>query len=230
MQFKTRGIVLSFIKYRETSIITSIYTESFGLQRYVVNGVRAKKPRINVALFQPLTLVNMVVYHNPEKELHRISEINCQSPFRAIPFRVKQTAIALFISEVMVKSLNEAHENLALFDFLLESILSLDELSLSPDNFHLQFMLKLTKYLGFEPESPQLLLQELNHHGQYNSISDSELQLLQELKLSQYQSPPSVDSNITRRRLLNLLLDFYTLHIESFVRIKSPKVLMEVIK
>lgn len=230
MQFKTRGIVLGFIKYRETSIITSIYTERFGLQRYIVNGVRTKRPKTNIALFQPLTLVGMVVYHNLQRELHRISEINCQSPFQAIPFQVKQTTIALFISEVLGKSLKEEHENQALFDFLYHSILALDALTLSPDNFHLQFMLKLTKYLGFEPESPELLIRELNYHGGLNSASDQELKLLQELKINQYLESPSISSNSLRRKILGLLLDFYALHIESFARIKSPKVLMEIIK
>ena len=230
MQFKTRGIVLKFIKYRETSIIVAIYTEGLGLQRYIVNGVRTKRPKISVALFQPLTLVSLVVYHNPNRELHRISEIKCQFPFRSIPFQVKKTTIALFISEVLGKSLKEDHEDPPLFDFLYGSILALDELALSPDNFHLQFMLKLTRYLGFEPESPRLILQELNSQGQNHSASDQELRLLQQLKINGYLESPMISSNSIRRKMLGLLVDFYTLHITSFARIKSPKVLMEVIK
>lgn len=230
MQFKTRGIVLSFIKYSETSIITSIYTEGLGLQRYIVNGVRTKRPKISMALFQPLTLVSLVVYHNPNRELHRISEIKCQVPFQVIPFQVKQTTIALFISEILGKSLKEDQENPALFDFLYSSILALDDVSLTPDNFHLQFMLKLTKYLGFEPESPELIIQELKHQGQFNSASELELKLLKELKTNGYLESLGIGSNSMRRKMLALLIDFYTLHIESFSRIKSPKVLMEVIR
>ena len=221
---------MSFIKYRETSIIVAIYTEKFGMQRYIVNGVRAEKPKISIALFQPLTLVGMVVYHNPKKELHRISEIKCQYPFQTIPFHLKQTTIALFITEVLGKSLKEDHENSVLFDFLYDSILSLDGITSSPDNFHLQFILKLTRYLGFEPESPGLIIQELNHQGRLDSASEEELKLLEELKNKSYSESPVIRSNSMRRKILQLLLDFYTLHIDSFARIKSPKVLMEVIK
>jgi DNA repair protein RecO (recombination protein O) len=83
MLHKTRGIGLSYLRYRESSIITKIYTEAFGIQTYIVNGVRSSKSKNNrIALFQPLTLLDMVVYHkNKEDTVHRISELKCYAPF-----------------------------------------------------------------------------------------------------------------------------------------------------
>ena len=80
---KTRGIALSFIKYRDTSIIAKIFTEEFGMQSYIVNGVRSKSAKTKIALFQPLTLLELVVYHNKKKEIHRISEIKCFRNFHS---------------------------------------------------------------------------------------------------------------------------------------------------
>ena len=74
MLVKTRGIVLNFIKYRESSIIALIYTEQLGLQTYIVNSVRKKGPGSRIALFQPFTLLDMVVYTSPKGGITRISE------------------------------------------------------------------------------------------------------------------------------------------------------------
>ena len=86
---KTRGLVLSHIRYQETSIIVKIYTEELGLQSYIVNSVRTKSSKTNkIALFQPLTLLDLVVYYNEKKSINRISEQKCNYPFSSIPFNI----------------------------------------------------------------------------------------------------------------------------------------------
>jgi DNA repair protein RecO (recombination protein O) len=83
MLHKTKGIVLHYIKYSETSIIVKIYTETFGIQSYIVNGVRSKNNKNKIALFQPLTLLDMVVYHKANAtSLNRIAEVRCSEPFQ----------------------------------------------------------------------------------------------------------------------------------------------------
>ncbi len=82
MLIKTRGIVLSYLKYRETSIIARIYTERLGVQSYVVNGVRKAKPPGRIALFQPFTLLELVAYvARGSGGLTRLSEFRCAEPF-----------------------------------------------------------------------------------------------------------------------------------------------------
>ncbi len=88
MLVKTRGIVLNFIKFRETSIITRVYTEQLGPQTYIVNSVRKKGPGARIALFQPFTLLDMVVYTSPKGGITRISEYKCSYPFASIGLRV----------------------------------------------------------------------------------------------------------------------------------------------
>jgi DNA repair protein RecO (recombination protein O) len=125
MLHKTRGIGLSYLRYRESSIITKIYTEAFGIQTYIVNGVRSSKSKNNrIALFQPLPLLDMVVYHkNKEDTVHRISELKCYAPFHSIPFDVIKSSLALFITEILGKTLREEESNELLFRFIEESIL-----------------------------------------------------------------------------------------------------------
>jgi DNA repair protein RecO (recombination protein O) len=83
---KTKGIVIQYMKYRESSLLVTIYTAEFGICSYVENGVRSAKAKHKIALFQPLTLLELEVYHKPGKGLHRISEAKCYYPYRKIPF------------------------------------------------------------------------------------------------------------------------------------------------
>ncbi|MFC0185163.1 DNA repair protein RecO [Pseudarcicella hirudinis] len=146
---KTKGIVINYIRYRETSIIVKIFTEEFGIQTFIENGVRSAKSKNKIALFQPLTLLDLVVYHKEGKDLHRISELKCLIPFQTLPFNIYKSSIALFITEILGKCMKEETGNISLFRFLLNSILWLDAAEDDFENFHLQFLIKLASFLGF---------------------------------------------------------------------------------
>ena len=150
---KTKGIVLSHIRYRETSIIVRIYTEALGMQSYIVNGVRssgnARAGGSRMGLYQPLTLLDLVVYYQEKSNLQRVKEIRCSEPFMHLPMDFQKTGIALFLTEMLSKSLKGEESNPALFQFLHSSIRVLDTQEEGAQNFHLQFLLKLSRYLGF---------------------------------------------------------------------------------
>src|SRR5436190_7926757 len=128
MLVKTRGIVLNFIKCRETSIIVRIYTEQLGLQTYIVNSVRKKGPATRIALFQPLTLLDMVVYNSGSGGISRISEYKCSYPFRSVLYDIRKSSVALFLSEIISLTVKEEEENPPLFNFLYQSIIAFDQL------------------------------------------------------------------------------------------------------
>src|SRR5688572_1942923 len=153
MLVKTRGIVLNFIRYRETSIIVRIYTEQLGLQTYIVNSVRKKGPTTRIALFQPLTLLEMVVYRSGSGGISRISEYKCAHPLLNLHFDIRKSSVALFLSEIISASVKEEEENLPLFKFLYQSIVAFDNLEKNFENFHLSFLLQLSHFLGFGPHN-----------------------------------------------------------------------------
>ncbi len=225
MLYKTRGIVLNFIKYRETSIIVRIYTEQFGLTSYIVNSVRSKKSKNKIALFQPLTLLDLVVYNRKSSNLNRISEMKCAVPFSEIPTNIKKSSIALFMTEMLVKTLKGEEGNAQLFDFLYQSILMLEHMESEYENFHLQFILKLARYLGFAPQSAEEILHQV--HGAVAKQTD-ELQQLDELLKLSYQEKVEV-TNAMRRNLLIKILDFYRLHVDALGEVKSLTVLHAVL-
>jgi len=231
MLHKTRGIVLNFIKYKETSIVTKIYTEVFGVQSYIVNSVRGggKKSKGKISLFQPLTLLDLVVYHKKATGLNRISEIKCLEPYQSIPYNFKKSGIALFITEVLSKCLKEEEGNEPLFEFLYHSLLVFDHLSGSYENFHLQFLLKLSRYLGFEPRSSDEVFDQVHEYIGRPQGAGDEGQVLSQLieePFTQYVK----SNNATRRLLLEELIKFYQLHVEGFTDLKSTTVLRELME
>ena len=104
----TSGIVLSHIKYKDTSIIVRIFTRELGLKAYLVNGVRSLGKGSKIALYQPLTLLDLVVYDKENSGLQRISEAKINTPQRLIPFDMARTSLALFATEVISRSILEA--------------------------------------------------------------------------------------------------------------------------
>jgi DNA repair protein RecO (recombination protein O) len=151
MLCKLTAIVLYAKKYRESSLLVYAYTDLFGRQAYIANGVRSGKNRAGMACFQPLTLLDAVVYRNPKSELQRLREYRLLQPLHNIPLSMAKSALALFISEVLYKTVREQEPNAGLFRFLTRAILDLDALEQGVPNFHLYFLVQLNRYLGYAP-------------------------------------------------------------------------------
>ncbi len=225
MLYKTPGIALSYFKYRETSIIAKIFTEAFGIQSYIVNSIRSSKARTSIALFQPLSILDLVVYHNKKKSIHRISEIRSRYNLQTIPFEIRKTSIALFLTELLNQVLHEEHENFALFSFIENSIKMLDGMPEKYENFHLQFMLSLTDHLGIRPLSAQEMMKETGHAKIYDPFFG---QKLESLMTSGYQCHVALDKK-TRDELLALIIDYMRYHYDPIKEFKSISVLKEVL-
>lgn len=229
MLHKTRGIVINYIRFRETSIIVKIFTEKFGIQSFIENGARSSKGKNKIALFQPLSLLEMVVYHDEKKDLHRISEIKSTHPYKTLPYDIIKSSIALFLDEIMNKCLIEQIENSELFDFIEQSFIYLDESKDSFENFHLQFLLKFSHYLGFAPQDVSEIRSQFQEFHLSYSLTLAEEQWFQQL-LQNTQYGLSIGfGRVSRNKILDTILQFYKLHVEDFGTIHSIQVLAEVL-
>lgn len=218
MLFKTRGIVFRFTKYGETSIIVNIFTEMFGLQSYIVNGVRSKSSKNKIALYQPLTLLDLVVYHKENANVLRIKEIRCLHPYVTIHQDIRKSAIAMFLNEIVNKAVKEESHAEELCAFMIDSFIALDEIA-SPENFHLIFLLKLSRFLGFGPQTNDEVLDGW-------MLDKDEEALLKKLLTAEYDQVMPM-SQLSRRNVLDALLRFYATHSENFGEIRSVQVLKE---
>jgi DNA repair protein RecO (recombination protein O) len=221
MLHKTRGVVFRFTRYGETSIIVNVFTEHFGLQSYIVNGVRSKTGKGKIALYQPLTLLDLVVYHKENASILRLKEVKCLYPYRTLSTDVYKSSIALFINEVVNKAIKEESHAADLCQFLMESLMELDAMTSGAENFHLIFMLQLSRHLGFGPQRTSEIL------GVWMMEEEDE-KMLTRLIDAGYQTPLKM-TNAQRRSILDALIRFYNLHIETFGEVKSVEVLREVL-
>lgn len=225
MLYKTGGISLSFIKYRDTSIIARILTEKFGLQTYIVNGVRSAKSKGKIALFQPLTLLDLVVYHNEKKDIQRISELKVSYPFHDIPFNFKKSSISIFLTEVLVKTLKEEEENHELFHFLSKSFELFDKMPTGFENFHVQMLLKISAFIGLDPENVENMVL---HCSELFEFDESELKASQQLLEKPVGSFVEI-SRYTRNKLLDMIVTYYADHFHINKELKTLEVLREVL-
>lgn len=227
MLHKTRGIVLNYLKYRDTSVIVKIYTEEFGLQSYIINGIRSKASKKSLALLQPLSLLELVVYRkkNHNGGICRLSEYRSAFPFQTIPFDIKKSAIVIFISEWFSKTLSEDEpDHSGQFSFLFQSIQEFDRLKNNYQNFHLQLMVKSAAYFGFGIRSARTLLDDENiSHGEMAQAAEQAILFGHHPYDHQFQL-----GNKLRMEVMDLLIHYYQRHIESFGQIKSVAVLKDV--
>ena len=126
---KARGIVLRTVKYGETSLIVTIFTDLFGIQSYLINGVRAstKKGSGKANLFQPAAILDLIVYYNEFKNLQRIKEFRWGHLYQNILSDIKKNAVSLFMVELLTKCLKQPETNEDLFHFVEDSFLQLDQ-------------------------------------------------------------------------------------------------------
>jgi DNA repair protein RecO (recombination protein O) len=222
MLHKTRGIVFRFTKYGDTSIIVNIFTEMFGLQSFIVNSVRTASAKGNkIALYQPLTLLDLVVYHRENANINRIKEVKCIHPYHTLPVDVRKSTIAMFIAEVVNKSVKEQSHTGDIFDFLFNSLMALDMVEEGVENFHLVFLLQLSRYLGFGAYKAMEVV------GGRGASPETEM-LIDQLLASNFTNMPRL-TRLQRSTTLDLLVKFYADHIDSFGDMKSVPVLSEVL-
>ncbi len=240
MLHKIRGIVLKTTLYSESSVVAQVFTDKFGIQSYMINGVKKPKAKIPMNVLQPLHLLDLVVYHKVNSQIQRISEARPSPVFKSIPYHLIKNTMVQFLNEVLYKSIRQQHSDENLFDFIFNSISWFDEVEKPSSNFHLAFLLKLSRFLGFSPHSQTRSDQKYFdlQEGYFTSIVPLHPYYIQKREadyfLALFTTPfEKINEifldNITRRFILDKILVFYRLHTASFGEIKSHHVLEEVL-
>lgn len=156
MKYKSRAITLTYIKQGESSIISKIFTEKHGLQSFIIKGVRSKRAKKKLGLFQPLQLVDINATLIPKKGLQYLAEITIIETISTDKINMNKNFLAIFIAEISSKVLQENEQNSGLFKFVWEIKQKLYNANTIDENFALLFMLNLSKYLGFFPSTENI--------------------------------------------------------------------------
>lgn len=238
MLSKSRGIVFRAIRYDDKKLIVKIYTDQHGLQSFFVTAGRSAKSKIKPALLQPLTQLELETMQRANKQFAKIHDLRCSYHYTDLYLNTYKTTIAAFLNEVLYTSVKEEEPNENLFHFITAAFQWLDHSEDHISNFHLYFLIELSKHLGFYPQNnftPQhpyfdlfegAFVERIPMHANYLSKDSGKLLsdlLMVDLKNIRYYNI----SKAERDDILSSLLQFYRLHVAGLHEIRSLAVLKE---
>ena len=236
MLTKTQAIVLHSLKYGESRLIVDMFTRAFGRQSFIVSIPKTTKSKIKKQFFQPLTLLEIETDIRPKLQLQKLNDVRLLTPFASIPFEPDKLAISLFVAEFLYYALRSEQRNELLYDYLENSIMWLDGQPANFANFHLVFLLRLTRFLGFYPNLDDY------EDGDYFDLRESEFMrqppvhrdFLHPEEAQKVQLMMRMDfatmhlfrmSHDDRNRLLEVSIKYSRLHLPDFPEMKSIEVL-----
>jgi DNA repair protein RecO (recombination protein O) len=237
MLSETSIIILNYTRYSDSSIIVNALSEKYGRIAFIVYGIGGKH-RAKLSAFQPLYMLDIQVYHKASKGLHKLKEYKINPPLYNLSANIRKSTLALFIAELLSKTIKEEFADKSLFDFIKTSLLFLNELEENLAIYHLVFLLKLSRYLGFAPENVNsnaafydykegIAINAFPHHKFYMNQTDFQTCIiLLEANFSNLQAV-KIDT-AQRDRILNALLSLYEIHILNFNSLNSYPILKEV--
>ena len=235
MLVHTKAIVISALKYNEKSLIVKCYTQAVGVKTYFVpSAFSSKKSQQKVGYFQPLNLLEIVSDHKNKGSLEHFKEIRLDVPYYSIPLDIIKSTIVLFLSEILYAVLKEEDHNENLYEFLKTALLWLDEND-GVANFHLIFMVELSKYLGIFPDNSEDELSFFDvkdgvfvDYPGLTSLNEYETLLFKNLLHLKFDSDKNIFKASERQVLLKTLIEYYGYHLDGFRKPKSLEILKEV--
>ncbi|MCE2613421.1 DNA repair protein RecO [Flavobacteriaceae bacterium D16] len=237
MQLRTKAIVLSSFKYGDTSLIVRAYTESDGLKAYLLKGILAsRKGKLKTAYFQPLSQLDIVAIHKNKGTLEQIREARIDFPYSTMHTDITKNAITMFLAEMLTSCIREEQSDPALFSYLQTALQWLDTHD-QIANFHLYFLLSLTRFLGCYPDLSDIDATYFDLlEGQFTDtprgkkvISGDELNQFRKLLGTNFDVVHLIQmSKKQRQQLLQMIVEYFELHLHGFRKPRSLAVLNEV--
>ncbi|MCA1757883.1 MAG: DNA repair protein RecO [Bacteroidales bacterium] len=240
MIVKTEGIVLRTIKHSDSGIIAHILTRDRGRLSFMVRGIHSKKGKTPGVFFQPLQLLELEIMVKEGRDLNSIREVSSAHNFTSLPYDPYKSSIALFISEVLSRSVQEEEPDPPLYSFIRSTITDLDQTSGNISNFHIAFMVTLATYLGIAPSAASLTKEapayfDMNSgsfcqsppmHGFY--LQQRHAGILQRFMLTTPSASTEIKLNGKERsEFLGSVLTFFSIHLPGMKNIRSLEVMSQ---
>lgn len=238
MLVKTEAIVLHSLKYGESKMIVDMFTKSMGRLSFVVTISRTAKSRMTKQYFQPMTLLEIACDVRQKVQLQKLADVRLMVPYLSIPSSPEKLAITLFVAEFLYHGLRSEQCNIPLFDYIADSIQWLDAATECYANFHLTFLIRLSRFLGFYPNLEPLdvngnvyfdlregcFCEEVPIHPDF--LQPAEARLIHLLMRIDFPTMHLFRlSRHDRRRIVDILLHYYKQHLPDFPEMKSLAVL-----
>jgi DNA repair protein RecO (recombination protein O) len=235
--YQTRAIVLRTVKFGETSLIVDMYTEQKGHQTFMVNSVRKAKAITPASYLQVFTLVEIVAYYHDNRKINRIKEIRLDIPYRSIPFDRRKSSVIMCLAEIASYCLATAYPQPDLFAFIHDELNRYDDPDTYDRDFLIRLLVRMSHYLGFGLDLPagtidgkyfDLMeghLVEMKPRHDY-VVDAGDIHSLKSIMMADPLHPAEIPLD-TRRRLVDLIILYYQLHVETLRTVHSLKILRE---
>ncbi len=241
MLSKSEGLVLRYLNYSETSIIAIVLTRESGLLSFYVKGAKKSRAKFRLAIFEPLTIVELVYYKKESTNLHFIKELTCKEPYKGIPSNLAKTAVSLFLAEILLAALKQSESTPIMYDYIRNALCFLDKTEEGVANFHLVFLMQLTRHLGFFPHN------NFDAKNCYFSIKEGcyipckqdsqpcldkeSSEVFWKVCMAGLEDANHLEIDpATRKLFVEKIVEFYGFHLQGMKEIKSHKVLEEVLR
>ena len=241
MLVNTSAIVLHSFKYKENQMIVDMLTEQLGRISFIVRVGKKGSAATKRQFFQPLTLLELAFDYRENVGLQKLNDIKIAHPFNSIFFDPFKCSIALFVAEFLYHATKSEAQTALLHNYIEAGLLWLDSCTGSFANFHLVFMIKLTRFIGFYPNTDGFkegcifnlrtgCFEDYSPiHTDYLTPTDS-IAMYQLLR-SNYNTMHLFEmSHEQRNRCTDIILNYYKLHLPTFAELKSLQVLKDIMR
>lgn len=233
MLVKSKGILISKVKYADNSYILKIFTENFGLKSFIINSPQKRGAVIKSAYLEPLSILEIDFYLKENQTLYRIKDGRLiYSPFLENEEMVRKS-ILFFYNDILKQFIFENQPFIDIFqsgtEFLMHFKLE-QHLKYQP----FQIMLKHLKFSGLFPrnnfdESSNIFNMS---ESEYSNIVKSPLDIKPPYAqtLSAILSEKFDILNTQERNyFLDVLLTYCKVHIPNFKEPKSLEIIREIL-
>ena len=216
----SRIIVLHLTKYGDSSLVVHAIDSVSGRCSYMLRGAGRSK-RVSMGALHNLAILDIVSVPNPKSTMAYLKEYEPVIQLTSLRSVLDKNAIAMFISELLYRTIVEQNCDERLFSWLCSSIAALDGAGGSVANFHLWFLAGLCTVLGFGP-TPS---------GDFDGadlLHDDNLALLRELASVPFDEAMAIPLTGARRRdFCERMIRYISYHLGINLNLRSLDVLHE---
>jgi len=232
---KTEGIVLRTLKHQDSNLITTVYTKNFGVRSFLLKGYRSSRGRNKHSYFQPLSIVELVFLEREHRSLQKVTESKCAHLLHTIQTQPVKLSLGLAIVEIFYDTVKEEEANVAMYQFLYDTILEIDRADRQLIHIFIYFVLNLGRYLGFGINDQSADSRFVHFDYNRGCLVAAKVQnepispLLRRFYYTEMQSCRDITfDGGEKRNLIITPLSYYLEHIEGFRYPQTLKVFAEV--
>lgn len=239
MPEKLIGIVLNVRKYNDRNNIVTVYSRFHGRLSFISPIGSGKAGNARRARLQPLAVISSEFTFKAGQELQRLGSISLEEVWNDIYFDPVKRLFSVFISEFLYRLLNATMEDESLWDFILNSLRYLDYQKEKIKDFNFPFLVSLLSYSGIQPDvsgySPEKVFDFASgtfvdpYEAKGRVLKGEESKAVKWVTRLNFRNVTRLRlSTAERRRLLDVLLDYYSFHFPGVSSMKSVNVIREI--